>query len=151
MAVLRFFVPGRPIPKQSFRAGPRPWQPKRVTDYAYRVRCVATAAAHRAGWLIPGLETPVSVVLRFGFARPKSARKSERELTSLRVTVPDVDNASKGVLDAMNVLWSDDRQVCALRCLKLTVPRSEEGVYITVETLENEELKSEIISSYDPG
>ena len=149
--ILRFYVPGRPVPKQSFRAGPRPWQPKRVNEYASRVRCVATAAAHRSGWSKPAPETPIKVVLRFGFARPKNARKSERDQTSLRVTVPDVDNVTKAVLDPCSVLWPDDRQVCVIECIKLTVPRSEEGVTITVETLDCEAYQSEIISRFSTG
>lgn len=149
--LIRFFVPGRPVPKQSFRAGPRPWQPKRVTEYANRVRLVARAAAHRSGWLVPESHVPLSVVLRFGFARPKSARKSERDATSLRVTIPDVDNITKAVLDPCSVLWPDDRQVCVIQCIKLTVPRSEEGVTITVETLENESTQSEIMARYTAG
>lgn len=148
---LRFHVPGRPVPKQSFRAGPRPWQPKRVTEYARRVRAVAVAAAHHAGWVKPPADVPLAVTVRMGFARPKSARKADRERTSLRVVVPDIDNIVKAVLDPCSVLWPDDRQVSVLRCIKLTVPRREEGVTVTVEILANEESQLEVISGFAEG
>lgn len=151
MAALRFFIPGRPVPKQSFRMGARPWQPKRVTDYAHRVRCVAAAAAHRARWVVPGPDVPLAVTLRLGYALPKSTRKADRGKTSLRLTTPDVDNATKAVLDPCDGLWTDDRQVAVLRCVKFNVPRGQEGVTVTVETLDNDEVRSIIMDEFPEG
>lgn len=83
----------------------------------------------------PLLTEPVAVGLRFAFVPPK------RKTTAVPKKKPDLDNAMKLVLDALNgVLWIDDAQVafCILDKVwspcpytKLWVGSLEESVEIT--------------------
>jgi Holliday junction resolvase RusA-like endonuclease len=146
---LAFFIPGRPVPKQSFRLGARGgWQPKRVTDYAKRIRWIVHGAMRRHGWVKPDKMTPLKVRLRFGFNLPVSTRKAHRKKTTLRVSVPDVDNMAKAVLDGCKELWTDDRQVSVLEVVKLNVPRGMQGVTVNVETIDNEDFRLSILSEW---
>ena len=48
---ISFFVPGRPVPKQSFRVSKfGGYQPKRVTDFKKLAMLIAKKAAKESGW-----------------------------------------------------------------------------------------------------
>lgn len=102
----------------------------------------------RHGWKKPDPLTPLHVRLRFAFNLPVGTRKAHRNTTSLRVTIPDVDNITKAVLDGCSDLWSDDRQVAILEVVKLNVPRGSQGVTVQVETIDDEEVRSQIIHGW---
>lgn len=114
MPSLQFFVPGNPIPKQSFRyrkgGG---YQPQRVTAWQELVAWYATVAMAGA----EPLEGKLRVDLDF---RRENNRKC------------DLDNLSKNCLDACNkIVWLDDVQIDDLRITK-TVDSENPGVLITV-------------------
>lgn len=118
--VLRFRVPGTPVPqgsKSGWVLGKRavlhddnakvlkPWR-KAVT--------AAAAAALPAGWEPLGGPLRVSVVL--GFTRPASYPKRVRRWPIAKNSTGDVDKLARAVLDACTVarVWGDDAQVIAL-------------------------------------
>ena len=140
---LTFFVPGKPVPKQSFRVGKRGgWQPKRVTDYRKRIVWIAKTVMAKSGWIKPNKQQPIGVTMAFCYQWPKSAPKYKAATTVLRTITPDVDNATKAILDGLSTagLWEDDRQVAKLEVTKLTVPRGRAGVHVRVETLNDERV-----------
>ena len=59
-----------------------------------------------------------------------------------------MDNITKAVLDGCSDLWSDDRQVAILEVVKLNVPRGSQGVTVQVETIDDEEVRSQIIHGW---
>jgi Holliday junction resolvase RusA-like endonuclease len=134
-----FFIPGRPVPKQSARFGRKgSWQPKRVTQYAKLVRWIVEGVVRRTGWVVPDERTPISVRIFVGYPHPKNVTKAHQGSLKLRVITPDVDNAVKSLLDSCCALWKDDRQVAKLEVIKLTVPRGTEGATIHVETIDDD-------------
>ena len=148
---LTLSIPGRPIPKQSYRHSARGgWQPKRVTDFKKLTAQIAAIAVKHQGWSVPDESVPLAIQMHFCFQRPKNARKSERDRTSLRVITPDIDNLSKAVLDGLRFLWSDDRQVAVLLVAKLDVPRGGECVKVKVKTLEKEHEQNTGMDLADP-
>ena len=116
MPSIQFWVPGNPIPKQSFRYSKKgSYQPKRVTEWQELVAWHAKAAMVGKGYL----EVRLKVELNF-------KRKNKRKV--------DLDNLSKAVLDACNkIVWEDDVQIVDLRITK-RVDKEEPGVMITVWT-----------------
>ncbi len=112
--MIQFWVPGNPIPKQSFRykkgGG---YQPKRVTEWEQIVAWYALEAM----WGNLLLEGDLKVELNF-------KRKNKRKC--------DLDNLSKAVLDACNgIVWEDDRQIIDLRITKAH-DKENPGVLVTV-------------------
>lgn len=112
--MIQFFVPGNPIPKQSFRyrkgGG---YQPKRVTEWQEAVAWCAMVAMAGAEPLGGRLKVELSF-----------KRENKRKV--------DSDNLSKNVLDACNkIVWLDDVQIDDLRITK-TVDKENPGVLITV-------------------
>ena len=74
---------------------------------------------------------PLSVQLDMYFQRPKSHYRSGKYSKLLKsscplynITMPDIDNCAKFILDAMNhIFYDDDRQVCQLICNKHYIDR----------------------------
>lgn len=113
MPSIQFFVPGNPIPKQSFRyrkgGG---YQPKRVREWEATVSGYALASEYE--YIRDG---DIRVELNF-------KRKDKRKC--------DLDNLSKGVLDACNkIIWADDKQITDLRITKKH-DKENPGVLVTV-------------------
>lgn len=109
MDELSFEVLGKePVPKQSFRFSKHGgYQPERVREWEAWVQAHALQAMGGEG---PS-DGYFEVVLTF-------YRKSKRKV--------DLDNLSKGVLDALNgVCWHDDRQVFRLTLSKCYVSAEE--------------------------
>ena len=130
---LEFFVPGRPLPKQSARFGKgRAWQPKAKVEYKRMVEIVCRNAWLRAGK--PAIKAPFIVQMSFVFGWPKSTPKSKRDSVAWRTSKPDLDNLCKMVLDAMTTVIPEDADVATLILMKTNGPRSEEGVTVMIGT-----------------
>jgi len=103
--LIRFIVPGNPVPKGRPRTVKRrgrsvTFTPRRTAEYAEAVALMARQAM--AG--LPPLEGPLSVRVRF-------YRRDRRRA--------DGDNMTKNVLDAMNgIVYLDDSQVVDCRWTK---------------------------------
>lgn len=108
MEILHITVDGTATPKQSFRYSKRGgYQSERVKGWQETVRRAA-----REAYL--GEPTPQPVSVSIIFVLPDRRRR-------------DLDNLSKGVLDALTgVVWMDDQQVVHLGLTKLvgTNPRA---------------------------
>jgi Holliday junction resolvase RusA-like endonuclease len=128
----QFEVPGRPRAKQSARAartasGVRFFQPPDVTNYHGRVSALARQAipAPIAG----AVHLRLSIVLR----TPASWSKKRRAFLNHATTRPDVDNATKAIMDGLNgVAWVDDKQVVDLRVEKHYGNRDAVVVTVTI-------------------
>lgn len=125
MSMVEFFVSGNPIPKQSFRVlkegggyiskEVRAWQARvsRRAELAMKTRAPST------GW--------VEVELDFILAHNRRV---------------DLDNLSKGVLDALRkVVYADDSQIIHLHLHKRGGKRA--GVYVVVNEVGEEEEDGE--------
>jgi Holliday junction resolvase RusA-like endonuclease len=131
---LTFTVPGEPVPQPrprvSTRGGfARAYVPAKHPVHAYRD--AVAAAARTAGAGVHG--EPVSVVIDFVWERPKShMRKSGIKPDAPVLPRPDLDNATKAVLDSLNgVAWEDDSQVQRLVVEKSYGPEARTTVRIT--------------------
>lgn len=109
----RFFVPGAPVPKQSFRySRTGGYTDPRVTAWQ------STIAYHAEKEGVTLTSKPVKVGLLF-------LLKTKRRV--------DCDNLSKAVLDALNgVAWADDKQVVDLHIRK-SLTLATPGVWIEIE------------------
>lgn len=132
---ISFFVPGRPIAKQSFRVGRHGgYQPKRVTDFKKLARIVAQAAAKKHNWV--STDGPLHLELIFRFRCPKSAKKAEKATERWNTKRPDLDNIEKSITDGLCDLMGDDSQVCSKTSRKTIAPfGEEEGIQVTLQTL----------------
>lgn len=132
---ISFFVPGRPIAKQSFRVGRfGGYQPKRVTDFKKLTQLLAVEAAKKQGWTKDS--GPLHLDLVFRFRCPKSAKKAEKLIERWSIKRPDLDNIEKSITDGLCDLMNDDSQVCSKSSIKIIAPFGEpEGTQITVQTL----------------
>ena len=104
--MISFTVPGPPVPwARARRMGNRYFVDEKTAAFKQRV----ALAAKKAG--VVKIEKPhaVKVCLEFYLPRPKSNK------TTWPVDRHDVDNLSKGILDAMiGVAFEDDGQVISL-------------------------------------
>lgn len=132
---ISFFVPGRPIAKQSFRVGRYGgYQPKRVTDFKKLAQFIAREAAKKQGW--ERADGPLHLELVFRFRCPKSARKAEKVIERWNVRRPDLDNIEKSITDGLCDLMGDDSQICSKVSRKTIAPSGEEeGTIVTLQTL----------------
>lgn len=119
---IRFFVQGEPRPKQSFRIGGagqggHGYQPARVKAWQAEVGWAAMQMMRDAGFVAP-ITGRVAVTLTFHLGDCRRV---------------DLDNLSKGTLDAMNgVVWADDQQIVMLHLTK-RAPSAEPGVQVLIE------------------
>ncbi|HAG28821.1 MAG TPA: hypothetical protein DCL39_05140 [Alteromonas macleodii] len=149
---ISFFVPGRPIAKQSFRVGRfGGYQPKRVTDFKKLASLIANEAAKKQGWVKH--DGPLHLELMFRFRCPKSARKADKAVERWNTKRPDLDNIEKSITDGLDGLMNDDSQICSKSSIKTIAPFGEtEGTYVTVHTLGeyNERTKELVGESVRP-
>ena len=138
----RFFVPGRPLPKQSARFGKgRTWQPKAKVKYKQMLELMTREAWLKAGK--PKVEPPFSVRLDFVFAWPKSTRKAKRETRAWRTERPDVDNLAKMTLDSLSLIIPEDAAISELHITKQNGPSDKEGVTITIGQCELDDTSND--------
>lgn len=110
---ITFTVPGDPVPQPRPRVSTaggfaRAYVPKNHPIHAYRQ---AVAVAARAAGVVQATG-PVSIIIDAVFARPKShMNKGGVKPKAPALPRPDVDNISKGVLDALKIVMGDDTNV----------------------------------------
>jgi Holliday junction resolvase RusA-like endonuclease len=110
---ITFSIPGNPVPQPRTKVCVRNNKPhgyveKKHPIHAYRQ---AVALAARAAG-VRQATGPVSIIIDAVFARPKShMNKSGVKPKAPALPRPDVDNISKGVLDALKSVMGDDTNV----------------------------------------
>lgn len=102
-------IPGlRAVPKQStrFTRGGGAYTPKRVRDFASTLK-----QAWREKYGNQMAYGPITIAHDVYYRRPKG--RKDDEWHNLHVSVPDRDNLSKSIQDALNgVAYPDDRWIC---------------------------------------
>jgi Holliday junction resolvase RusA-like endonuclease len=117
--ILHMTVLTRALPKERPRvASGRAYTAKRTRDYETQLAWSARAAyGHPAP-----VTCPVHVTIRLVYAS--------------RRALPDLDNAAKAILDALNgVVYADDRQVDSLAVSRQIVSGATEHLVVTVEAV----------------
>ncbi|GIW60074.1 MAG: hypothetical protein KatS3mg087_1140 [Patescibacteria group bacterium] len=164
---LKFFVPGKPIPKGSLHGKVIPYYDDKKGGYVYKTALYPHNSTKLKKYVTSirlafqkALETSdvaQSVRVRlsrlawkcqciFYFQRPKfhfswrtQALRPVHAYKKHKIK-PDVDKLSRAVLDALTgVLWSDDDQVYKIICEKrYCVVPYEEGTHITLVGIDDE-------------
>lgn len=120
MNAVNLFVPGKPVPKGSFkpvRLPDRVWLKPDSSD-----RLSAWVASIRAQWINSHEQPfggPVNLQLLFYFARPKCHLRANGDLRpeapTAKESQPDIDKLCRAVLDALTgFAYADDMQVVGL-------------------------------------
>lgn len=130
MEPIEYFIPGKPVPQGSKRWLPngrmkeantdlRPWRAT-VTDYTRKAIRGTEHDFPFAG--------PITVIVDFTFARPKSHYGTGRNAGKVKPnapvyvqTTPDVDKLARAILDGItdSGLWIDDSQVVTMHVMKV--------------------------------
>lgn len=140
--VLMFKVVCEPQTKERVRFGAgRTYTRAKTVAYEKGVRRAVEAAllVYSGGQEFP-IQGAVGITLEFIRVPPK--RWPKKRLWPWWSTVPDFDNLTKAVADAMNkVVWEDDsRIVLSAQMKRYAMPGEEPGVVVTVwEVAENDE------------
>lgn len=120
--MIKFTVPGRPVPKLRHRVRLyggliQSYTPKQVREYEERVGWCAKAAGVQP---LPG---PVAVRVKVYLAKGRP--------------VGDVDNYTKSILDGLNgIAWEDDQQIEVLMARKIMgVPRDEQRAEVAIREI----------------
>lgn len=137
--VIRFFVPGAPVPQQRaktiFRDGKvlGKYDPPACKDFKNRVALIAFEKISR---MFPA-DTPLDV--EFTFYLPRPASVSVRKYP-YPVKKPDWDNLGKGVADAMeNIVYARDSQIVDCVVRKRYADDSGEhpaGLFVTISAMQ---------------
>lgn len=140
MNEIYFIIPGKIVPKQSTRFSSHgAFTSDRVTKYANQVKKAYREAYPNLTMPFEDKSTPLSADITIFFEVPKSdSLKKKREKLSFGfpTKVPDADNCSKSILDAIKgLVFPDDAQI-----VNLTV-RKRWGTMSFVEVLIREETK----------
>ena len=140
--MLNFFVPGRPSPqgsKKSVGGGRFIEASKYLPAWRRAVTEYAIYAATEHGWDM--LKGPATLEVVFYMERPATITVSKRPHP---VLPPDIDKLVRAVGDALSDarVWGDDSQVVKLVAFKRYADNHEQGAFISVSTLdENETTK----------
>lgn len=114
MSILRFTVPGIPVPQGSMSAFmPKGWNRpiltsanKKLKPWRALVAQAARDAMMKQGFTMAGKDVPFGIELIFRYARPKS---DKRVYMTKR---PDLDKNVRSVGDSLTgVVWKDDSQL----------------------------------------
>jgi Holliday junction resolvase RusA-like endonuclease len=135
--MISFFVEGNPVPQ----ARPRTFwhaalrkfvtmNPRRSEDWKGVVRNRSIPYRPREP-----IDYPVRVKMEFHLPRPKSAKN--KTWADVR---PDLDNYSKGILDALQAAGylKDDARVVWLECKKIYAEEDQSGVLITIQGVDEQ-------------
>lgn len=137
--VVRFFVPGIPVPggsKRPFLYTPKGGGEKRVAlsdDSGQRGKHWRSAvqAAARTVYAGPLLEGPLRVIVTFASLRPTSGKARQRPYPSVR---PDATKLMRALEDALTgVVWRDDAQIVDQHVAKRYADRP--GAAVCIECL----------------
>ena len=133
--MLNFFVPGRPAPQGSKRSVGRGRfieASKYLPAWRHAVTEYAIYAATENSWVT--LEGPIALEVVFYLERPATIKPNKRPHP---IVPPDVDKLVRGVGDALSDagVWGDDSQVVKLVAFKRYADSHEEGAFISVSTL----------------
>lgn len=116
---LELIIPGEPVPNARARRGPNGYYtPKRTTEYRQRVQ---------TAWMLAGRPTLGTAPFSLSALFYRSSRRAA-----------DLDNLTKGILDALNRLaWADDAQlVCISGAHKLQCAKGDERTKLTAWTVQ---------------
>jgi Holliday junction resolvase RusA-like endonuclease len=132
---MKIFIPGEPVAQPRPTISTRGGFARAYVDAKHP--CHAMKEAIRLVWQTKVgrcLTGPVSVRMVFWFDRPKGHSKARRSNSEPKISRPDIDNACKLVLDALNgVAYIDDGQVYRLTVEKWYVgPEDKVGTWIEV-------------------
>lgn len=142
MRLLRFTVPGQPVPKGRPRTrvvrpkgGGEPfavfYTPKETEEEEKRIAKLALAAVNAANWSKP--DGPVAVLIHAFWRIPESCSRKEAFARRWHTQKPDEDNVGKLVKDACSgICWTDDARIsCPVGPVK-TWAMDREGMEIWV-------------------
>ena len=116
MSVVRFDIPGRPVPWKRIRTKGKQRYPDKG-QVAAKAAVVHAFNAARANGPAVDIAQAVALSVHAVFALPQ--RPGARRMGCPHIQTPDADNIAKLVKDALNgVAFVDDRQVCELRVRK---------------------------------
>jgi len=114
--MIEFTVPAAPVPQPRARATAvngraRMYGAKK--SHPIHVFKAAVQLAFAKAYTGPPIEGPIEIEIVFVLPRPKSMRWKTKPMPRvLHPKRPDIDNLTKGVLDALNGLaWGDDGQI----------------------------------------
>jgi Holliday junction resolvase RusA-like endonuclease len=130
----KFFVDGKPVAKQSFRVGRgRGYTSSKVKNYQEYVEHLAARAMQGKKKLLEAVKVDVVINRAYTAEIKKSKKKLKMAECGylMPTTRPDLDNCTKGILDAMNkVVYEDDGQICFLSVCKQYAPEDGVSVFI---------------------
>ena len=130
--IFEFEIPGKPCGKgrPRFTRNGHTFTPEQTVNYENLVKLTFRGAYPEAEPI--AANTPIRAELRLYFPIPQSISKKKREFMSKRqawyTKKCDIDNATKIIFDALNLLaYRDDAQICELYAVKLysDTPRVE--------------------------
>lgn len=137
MTKIKFFVPGKPVPKGSARAFVVKGRAIVTQSNSERQKPWASLISYSAGEAMQGktFSGPVCVAMHFTMPRPKKHYRSNGELKpdapDYHATKPDIDKLARLVLDALtNYCYADDSMVYRIFATKQF--GEHPGVTITV-------------------
>lgn len=143
MDKVSFWVSGVPISKGSMSAFVIPGSRRAILTDQKRKELKpweAHIGALARESCVPLFDGPVRLELTFAFVRPKghfgtgkNAGSLKGDAPEFKTSYPDVDKASRAVMDALkDIAYRDDAQVAQLVATKLYVNTTEGGVRITI-------------------
>ena|SRR5690625_818752 len=146
--MVKFTIPGEPVPQGRPRAGKTRYgktimyDPQNSKDYKQFVSLIARQHAPKTK-----LEGALFVRMKIYRQIPKSTTKKDRELflagIKRPVVKPDIDNFTKGVLDALNnIIYHDDSQVVDLNASKYYSDKPRVEIEIREIDIYESEVKS---------